>query len=188
MALSNQAPGFSPLLKNNRIEAFGERLLPKICQEIAQQSPTIHPSLSTRLPGHYEWVDKTTPKIKSRAFLAQIPKGKVRGMQRQLSLRGPKVFHQGCPTHFLTLFPSLLHLIYFLQCHQLDLLKFKSYQYSLKVLQWSHKAHMTNLKILNIKYKGFMTKFLCIFAAFTVLCTCLLKTSIANDQYLMPVC
>lgn len=84
MALSNQAPGFSPLLKNNRIEAFGERLLPKICQEIAQQSPTIHPSLSTRLPGHYEWVDKTTPKIKSRAFLAQIPKGKVKSMHDKI--------------------------------------------------------------------------------------------------------
>lgn len=41
MALSNQAPGFSPLLKNNSIVAFGERLLSEICQEIAQQNPTI---------------------------------------------------------------------------------------------------------------------------------------------------
>ena len=80
MALSNQAPGFSPLLKNNSIVAFGERLLSEVCHEIAQQNPTIHPSLSTRLPGHYEWVDSTAPKIKSRAFLAQISKGKVKSM------------------------------------------------------------------------------------------------------------
>lgn len=80
VVLSNRAPGFSPLLKNNRIVAFGERLPTKACQEIAQRSSPIHPSLSTRLPGHYEWVARATPriKIKSRAFLAQIPRGKVR--------------------------------------------------------------------------------------------------------------
>lgn len=80
MVLSNQAPGFSPLLKNNRIVAFGERLPTKACQEIAPRSYSIHPCLSTRLPGHYEWVDRATPriKIKSRAFLALMPRGKVR--------------------------------------------------------------------------------------------------------------
>lgn len=77
MSLSHQAPGFSQLLKNNRIVAF-EELLPGGCQEIAQQSSTHHPSLSTLLPRYHEWVHSTPPRIKSRAFLAQIPKGKVK--------------------------------------------------------------------------------------------------------------
>lgn len=80
MVLSNWAPGSSPLLKNNRIVAFGERLPTKACQDIAERSSTIDPSLSTCLLGHYEWVARATPRIKfkSRAFLAQIPRGKVR--------------------------------------------------------------------------------------------------------------
>lgn len=91
-----------------------------------------------------------------------------RAMQRQVGLKVSEVFHQMYPTHSLTPFPSLFCLVYFLQCHQLDLLNCKSYQPSLNIHQF-HKAHMTNFKILNIKYKGFMIQFLIIFAAFEIL-------------------
>lgn len=68
-------------------------------------------------------------------------------IQRQLSQRGSEAFPQRCLTWLLTPFPSLFHLVCFLQYHQLYLVNFKSYQ---PVLTFFH--NFTNLMWYILKF------------------------------------
>lgn len=109
-------------------------------------------------------------------------------IQRQLSQKRIwSCFPQRCLTRLLTPFPSLFHLVCFLQYHQLYLVNFKSYQPVLTFFHNFTNLYVIHFKIPLISHARDSWSNSCLSLLYLwYLRTFLLEITTANDQYFMP--